>query len=74
DQLSEGLQRWLMQWAATLHLWIVWLTMLAIPGHAGAAVLHYVVKKDRVLPSMLDLNGPGKPGVLGSQTDGGSAA
>lgn len=74
DQLSEGLQHTLMEWAATAHLWIVWITMLSIPGHAGAAVLHYVVKKDRVLPSMLDLNGPQMPGVLGSSTDEGSVA
>lgn len=74
DQLSEGLQRSLMQWGATAHLWIVWITTLAIPGHAGAAVLHYVVKKDRVLQSMLDVNGPEMPGVVGSRTDKGSAA
>jgi cytochrome b561 len=74
DQLSEDLQMRLMRWAATAHLWIVWITMLAIPGHAGAAVLHYLVKRDRVLPSMLDLNGPEVPGVVGSGTDAGSAA
>jgi cytochrome b561 len=74
DQLSEGLQRNLMQWAASVHLWIVWITTLAIPGHAGAAILHYLIKKDRVLPSMLDLNGPEQPGVLGSPPDTGSAA
>jgi cytochrome b561 len=74
DQLSEGLQARLMRWAATAHLWIVWLTMLAIPGHAGAAVLHYIVKRDQVLPSMFDLNGPQKPGVAGSAPDKGSAA
>ncbi|MCR5864139.1 MAG: cytochrome b [Aquincola tertiaricarbonis] len=74
DQLSEALQLRLMRWAATAHLWIVWITTLAIPGHAGAAVLHYVIKKDRVLQSMLDINGPGMPGVLGSRTDKGSAA
>ena len=66
DQLSEALQHRLMQWAATSHFWIVWITALSIPGHAGAAVLHYVVKRDRVLPSMLDLNGPQQPGVVGS--------
>jgi cytochrome b561 len=69
DQLSEGLQARLMRWAAMAHLWIVWLTMLAIPGHAGAAVLHYIVKRDQVLPSMFDLNGPQKPGVAGSAPD-----
>ena len=74
DQLSEDLQRSLMRWAAIVHLWVVWITTLAIPGHAGAAVLHYVVKKDRVLPSMLDLNGPQAPGVLGSPQDKGSTA
>lgn len=74
DQLSEGLQHTLMQWAAKAHLWIVWITTLAIPGHAGAAVLHYLVMKDKVLPSMLDLNGPEMPGVLGSSTDEGSTA
>ncbi len=74
DQLSEGLQQRLMQWAATAHFWIVWITMLAIPGHAGAAVLHYLIKRDKVLPSMFDLNGPGVPGVLGSAPDTGSAA
>ncbi|QHE88577.1 cytochrome b [Hydrogenophaga sp. BPS33] len=74
DQLSEGLQHTLMQWAATAHFYIVWITMLVIPGHAGAAVLHYVVKRDRVLPSMFDLNGPEAPGVVGSGPDKGSAA
>jgi cytochrome b561 len=76
DQLSEGLQHSLMQWAASVHFWIVWITTLAIPGHAGAAVLHYLVKRDRVLPSMLDLNGPQQPGVVGSgsRRDTGSAA
>ena len=29
-----------MQGAARAHFWIVWITTLAIPGHAGAAVLH----------------------------------
>jgi cytochrome b561 len=66
DQLSEALQFRLMQWAAAAHTWIVWATALAIPGHAAAAVLHYVVKRDRVLPSMLDLNGPEVPGVVGA--------
>jgi cytochrome b561 len=74
DQLSEGLQHSLMQWAARVHFWLVWLTALAIPGHAGAAVLHYVIKRDRVLPSMLDLNGPQRPGVVGSGPDTGSTA
>lgn len=66
DQLSEGLQHRLMRWAAVAHLTMVWITTLAIAGHAGAAVLHYVVAKDRVLPSMIDLNGPQQPGVVGS--------
>ena len=66
DQLSEGLQQRLMQWAAAAHFWIVWITALIIPGHAGAAVLHYLFKRDKVLHSMFDLNGPEVPGVLGS--------
>ena len=76
DQLSESLQQTLMQGAARAHFWIVWITTLAIPGHAGAAVLHYLVKRDRVLPSMLGLNGPQQPGVVGSgpPPDTGSAA
>ncbi len=74
DQLSEGLQQRLMQWAATVHFWVVWITALVIPGHAGAAVLHYLVKRDKVLPSMFDLNGPQQPGVMGSAPDTGSAA
>jgi cytochrome b561 len=74
DQLSEQLQQSLMQGAARVHFWVVWITTLAIPGHAGAAVLHYVIKRDRVLPSMLDLNGPDQPGVLGSGPGTGSAA
>ena len=74
DQLSAGLQQRLMQWAATTHFWVVWITALVIPGYAGAAVLHYVVKRDRVLPSMFDLNGPQAPGVVGSAPDKGSAA
>ena len=75
DQLSESLQQGMMQWAAKAHFWVVWITLLAIPGHAGAAVLHYLIKRDRVLPSMFDLNGPRKPGVMGSATqpDKGSA-
>jgi cytochrome b561 len=73
DQLSEPLQFALMQGAAKAHLWVVWITALAIPGHAGAAVLHYVLKRDRVLTSMLDLNGPHLPGVVGSATNTGSA-
>lgn len=72
DQLSERLQQRLMQGAATVHLWVVWFALLAIPGHAGAAVLHYLVKKDRVLPSMLDLNGPDVPGVVGAPPGTGS--
>jgi cytochrome b561 len=72
-QLSEQLQFTLMQGAAKVHLWIVWITALAIPGHAGAAVLHYVLMRDRVLPSMLDLNGPDRPGVAGAATGSGSA-
>jgi cytochrome b561 len=74
DQLSEALQQRLMQGAASLHVAMVWITALAIPGHAGAALLHYLIKKDRVLPSMLDLNGPQVPGVAGSGPDTGSAA
>lgn len=74
DQLSEPLQHRLMEGAAELHFWAVWITALAIPGHAGAAVLHYWLKRDRVLPSMLDLNGPDQPGVVGSGPDAGSAA
>ncbi|MBL8304185.1 MAG: cytochrome b/b6 domain-containing protein, partial [Ideonella sp.] len=74
DQLSERLQHSLMQGAATVHHWTVWITMLAIPGHAGAAMLHYIVKRDRVLPSMFDLNGPDQPGVVGSPPDTGRAA
>ena len=79
DQLSEGLPQRLMQWAAAAHFWMVWITALAIPGHAGAAVLHYLIKRDKVLPSMFDLNGPQVPGVMGSgpgesPPDKGSAA
>lgn len=74
DQLSEALQTKLMHGAATAHVWIVWITALSIPGHAGAAVLHYVVKRDRVLPSMFDLNGPDQPGVAGSPRGTGPAA
>ena len=66
DQLSERLQQSLMKWAATAHFWVVWITTLIIPGHAGAAVLHYLVKRDKVLHSMFDLNGPDVPGVMGS--------
>lgn len=74
DQLSEGLQQSLMQGAARVHFWVVWITTLAIPGHAGAAVLHYLFKRDRVLPSMLDLNGPDRPGVVGAEPGRGSVA
>jgi cytochrome b561 len=74
DQLSEQLQHRLMEGAADVHFWAVWITALAIPGHAGAAVLHYWLKRDRVLHSMLDLNGPDQPGVVGSGPDTGSGA
>ena len=70
DQLSEGLQHRLMQWAAAAHFWMVWITALAIPGHAAAAVLHHLVERDKVLPSMFDLNGPRVPGVIGSVPEG----
>ena len=70
DQLSDGLQQRLMQGAAAAHFWIVWITALVIPGHAGAAVLHYLIKRDKVLPSMFDLNGPKVPGVMGSAPEG----
>ena len=70
DQLSERLQQRLMQWAAIAHLWIVWITALIIPGHAGAAVLHYLLKRDKVLHSMFDLNGPEVRGVIGSAPEG----
>ena len=71
---SAGTCATLMQGAAKAHVWIVWITALIIPGHAGAAVLHYVIKRDRVLPSMFDLNGPDSPGVVGSAPDKGSVA
>ena len=74
EQLSERLQHALMQGAATAHLWIVWFTTLAIAGHSGAAVLHHVIARDRVLNAMIDLNGPEAPGVLGSPRDAGPAA
>lgn len=73
DALSPGLQQRLMQGAAAVHFWVVVFTMLAIPAHAGAAVLHHLVKRDRVLPSMFDLNGRRVPGVLGSPPDAGRA-
>jgi cytochrome b561 len=73
-QLSEGLQFSLMQGAAKVHTWVVWITLLAIPGHAGAAVLHHLVQRDKVLAAMLDLNGPQTPGVAGSGKAAGSAA
>lgn len=69
DQLSEALAWTLLQWGSTVHVWLVWITTIAIPGHAGAAILHYLVKKDRVLPSMLDINGPQQQGVAGSGPD-----
>ena len=72
DQLSEGLQHQLMQGAATVHFWVVWLTVFAIAGHSGAAVLHHVLLKDRVLQSMVDVNGPDLPGLAGSQPGTGS--
>ena len=74
DRLSDALQHSLLQWAARLHVWIVWMTALAIPAHAGAAVLHHLLARDRVLSSMFDLNGPQQPGVAGSRQGDGPAA
>jgi cytochrome b561 len=73
DQLSEPLRFSLMEWAAKAHVWIVWITALIIPGHAGAAFVHYLVKRDRVLQSMLDLNGP-REGVVGSASGPGAGS
>lgn len=67
DQLSFDLQVRLMRYAANIHQIFVWGLMLGIPGHAGAAILHYLVKHDRVLHSMLpDFNGPEVEGLVGA--------
>lgn len=72
DQLSFAMQAELMRYAANVHQVLVWALMLAIPGHAGAAVLHYLVKRDRVLHAMLpDFNGPEVEGLVGAGPDKG---
>lgn len=65
DPLSEPLRFTLLETAEGVHQFCVWALLLMIPGHAGAAIAHYLVKRDRVLPSMLDLNGPERPGLAG---------
>lgn len=72
DQLSFDLQARLMRYAANIHQILIWALMFAIPGHAGAAILHYFIKQDRVLHSMLpDLNGPDVEGLVGAAPDKG---
>lgn len=72
DQLSFDLQARLMRYAANIHQLLAWALMFAIPGHAGAAFLHYLVKRDRVLHSMLiDFNGPDVEGLVGAPPDRG---
>lgn len=67
DQMSFDLQARLIRIAATTHQVFVWALMFAIPGHAGAAVLHAVIKRDRVLHSMVpDFNGPEVEGLVGA--------
>lgn len=66
-ELSPGLQAELMRYGTNLHQVLIWGAMLAVPGHAGAAILHHFVKGDRVLESMIpDLNGPEVEGVVGA--------
>ncbi len=70
DQLSMDLQFTLMRGAAVTHKLLAWCLLFAIPGHAGAAVLHYLIKRDKVLHSMLpDFNGPDVSGAMGSGRD-----
>ena len=70
DQLSFDLQARLMRLATNIHQLLVWALMITIPGHAGAAIFHYVVKGDRVLHSMLvDFNGPEVEGLVGAGPD-----
>ena len=72
DQLSFDLHARLMRYAANIHQIFIWALMLAIPGHAGAAFLHYIVKRDKVLHSMLpDFNGPEVEGLVGAARDKG---
>ena len=72
DQLSFKLQAELMRDAANIHQILIWALMLAIPGHGGAAFLHYLVKRDKVLHAMLpDFNGPEVEGLVGAAPDNG---
>lgn len=72
DQLSFDLQARLIRYATNTHQFFVWALMLAIPGHAGAAVLHHFIKRDRVLSSMLpDFNGPEAEGLVGAEPSNG---
>ena len=67
DQLSFDMQARVMRLATNIHQIFVWALMIAIPGHAGAAILHFAVKRDRVLHSMLpDINGPEVEGLVGA--------
>lgn len=72
DQMSFDLQAQLMHYAARTHQFFIWALMIGIPGHAGAAILHHFVKRDKVLDSMLpDFNGPEIEGVVGAGQDTG---
>lgn len=72
DQLSFALQAQLMRYATNIHQILIWGIMIAIPGHAGAAFLHYLVMRDKVLHSMLpDFNGPEVEGLVGAAPDKG---
>ncbi len=72
DQMSSDLQAKVMRHGANIHQILVWALMITIPGHAGAAILHYFVKRDRVLQSMLiDFNGPDQEGLVGAGPDKG---
>lgn len=71
-QLSFDLQARLIRYATNTHQIFIWGLMLGIPGHAGAALLHHFIKRDRVLASMLpDLNGPELEGLVGAGQDRG---
>lgn len=70
DQMSFDLQARLMRYGANTHQFLVWALAVGTLGHAGAAILHHFVKRDRVLHSMLpDFNGPEMEGLVGVAQD-----
>lgn len=55
--------RWaIMQWAETIHFWLVWALLLTIVIHSGAALKHHFIDRDNVLAGMAPLVRPLRSG------------